>query len=348
LKYQNLLSFEKHLAQAAKVQLSRVFLVVSPCACERKKIVEKILGAIRSKEGEISFQAQEGALSSVEKCIQELNTTSLLAGKQVLYLDESDKIKKNGLALLAEYIDKPSPFSYLLLGASSSKAFADLYAKGKKELVACDLGEEKPWERKERLKRMLVDDASKEGKRLSGEAVEYLLENVGANLPELHSELEKLITFAGERNELTLQDVRALCSAQKDLTLWQLAEAIAWREPFPKLEEIMNLGLLLPLLGQLRKEFQQGLTLSILLARGTLSSDVAHVLPNVKPATLDKMLPQVRARGTPFFKRALDLLFTMELSFKNSGSDPALIFDVFLSKLSLLKRYTQDNSKVGR
>lgn len=339
MKYQNLSAFEKHLAQASKLHLSRVFLVVSSCSYERKKIIEKITAAIRSKEGEIHFQMQDGAQGALEECIEGLNTASLLTGKQVLFLDGIDKIKKNGIAPLASYSANPSPFSYLLLGATSAKSLSELYTKGKKELIACDLSDEKPWDRKDRLKRMLVEYAAKDGKRLSGDALEHLLETVGSSLPGLELEVEKLIVYAGERSELTIQDVHALSSAQKNLNLWQMAEAIAWKEPFPKLDENIDLSLLLPLLSQLRTQFQQGLALSVLLEKGIPHGEIAHYLPNVKPAALNAMLPLAKARRTPFFKRSLDLLFDAELMAKNSGFEPSLILDLLLSKLTLLKRH---------
>jgi DNA polymerase-3 subunit delta len=337
LKYQSLPAFEKHLDQAAKIQLSRVFLVVSPCSYERKKIVGKIIAAIQSREGEIDLQVHEGAQEAAEEVVNGLNTISILMGKQVVYLDGVDKFKKNGLALLANYAARPSPFSYLLLGAASGKSLVDLYAKGKKDLIACDLSDEKPWDRKDRFKRMLMDYAAKVGKRLSGDALEHLLENVGLNLPGLEQEVEKLITYAGERCELTLEDVHSLCSAQKSATLWQLAEAIAWKEPFPKLD--IDLNLLFPLFSQLRTQFQHGLTLSILLERGTPYADIASYVPSLKPGTLDKMLPSAKARRSSFFKCALDLLFDVELMAKNSSLDPALILDLLLTKLTLLKRH---------
>ncbi len=339
VKYQNLAAFEKHLEQASKLHLSRIFLVVSSCSYERRKVVDKILSAIRVKEGEVRFQGMEGTPGSVEEGLEGLNTVSLLEGKQVFYLDGVDKLKKNGVTPLAEYAAHPSPFAYLILGASSGKALSELYTRGKKELIACDLSEEKPWDRKDRLKRMLIEYAAKSGKRVGGDALEHLLENVGLNLPGLEQEVEKLITYAGERKEITLQDVHTLCAAQKSSTLWQLAEAIAWREPYPKGEESVDLSLLLPLLAVLRTQFQQGLTLALLLERGTPYAELSPYFPTVKSGALDKMLPLCKARRAPFFKRALDLLFEVELMAKNSSLDPALILDLLLSKLTLLKKY---------
>lgn len=339
MKYQNLLAFEKHLEQAAKIQLSRVFLLVVPCSSERKKIAEKIANAIRSKEGDVHFQTKDGAQGSLEDLIDGLNTTSLFTGKQVLYIDGIDKLKKNNLTPLSNYVAKPSPFSYLLLGTASVKSLGDLITKGKKELILCDLSDEKPWDRKDRLKRMVMDYAAVAGKRINSDAIEYLLENVGLNLPGLEQELEKLIAFAAGSSVLTLQDVRTLCSAQKSMTLWQISDAIAWKESFPKLEESIDLSLLLPLISQLRTQFQQGLSLSILMERGVPHAEIAQHAPQIKPAALSKILPHVRSRKSSYFKRVLNLIFEMELMTKNSSFEASLILDLFLSKLTLLKRF---------
>ena len=299
--------------------------------------MERIIAAIRVKEGEIHLHTQEGG--DLQEQMDGLNTTSLLLGKQVLCLDSIDKLKKNGLSLLAEYAAKPSPFAYLLLGANSGKALGDLYTKGKKELIACDLSDEKPWDRKDRLKRALVDYAGIAGKKLNGDALEHLLENVGLNLPSLEQEVAKLITYVGERREMTLQDVHLLCAAQKSSTLWQLAEAIIWKEGPVKTDEEVDLSLLLPLLAQMRTQLQHGMTLASLIERGVPVGDIPPYCPTLKPASLDKILPIARSRQTPFFKRALDVLFDVELMAKNSSFDPALILDLFLTKITLLKKH---------
>lgn len=326
------------MEQAAKVQLSRVFLLVVPCPSERKKIAEKIFSAVKASEGEIHL-TKDDSQSPIEELIEGLNTASLFTGQQALYIDGIDKLKKNNLTTLADYVAKPSPFSYLFLGAASSKSLTELMTKGKKELIICDLSDEKPWERKDRLKRLIMDGAAAASKRINSDAVEYLLENVGLNLPGLEREIEKLVSYAAGRAVLTLQDVQALCACQKSSTLWQISDMIAWKDPFPKLEENIDLSLLLPLISQLRTQFQQGLSLSSLIERGVSHGEISHHVPQIKPAALDKILPHARARKSAYFKRALNLLFEMELMTKNSSLEPSLILDLFLSKLTLLKRF---------
>ncbi len=338
LKYQNLSAFEKHLQQAAKVQLSRVFLIVSSCPYERKLINEKIFVAIRFKQQNLSHVMEDAAQGTVEERIANLNTSPLFSGTQMVYLDNIDKLKKNGLALLADYIVHPSPFAYLVLGASAGKGLADLYAKGKKEVIVCDLSEEKPWDRKERFKRYLIDKAMKAGKRWHGDAVDSLIENIGLNLPSLDQELGKLITYSGDKGELTLRDVQMLCAVQKSSSLWQLVEMIVWKEEPPRIEEIVDLSLLLPLLSQMRVQLQHGMLLAVLLERGAAHAEISRYLPTIKPSTLQKMLPVAKARRLGFFKKALDQLFEIELMAKNSSFEPGLILDLFLAKITLLKK----------
>ncbi len=338
LKYQNLSAFEKHLQQAAKVQLSRVFLIVSSCPYERKLIKEKIFAAIGLKQQNFSHVVQDAMQGSIEERIADLNTSSLFSGTQMVYLDNIDKLKKNGLAMLADYIVHPSPFAYLVLGASAGKGLADLYAKGKKELIVCDLSEEKPWDRKDRFKRYLLDMAVKAGKRWHGDALDNLLENVGLNLPSLDQELAKLIAYSGERGELTLKDVQTLCVVQKSSSLWHLVEMIVWKEDLPRIDETVDLSLLLPLLSQMRLQLQHGMVLAVLLERGTAHAEISRYLPTIKASTLDKMLPVAKARRLGFFKKALDQLFEIELMAKNSSFEPGLILDLFLAKITLLKK----------
>jgi len=322
-----------------KVPLSKVFLVVSPCSYERRKIVDQIFHAISKQENEVQFLHRDLSEGSLKLGIEELNTLSLFSGKKVLYLNGIDKLKKGDLALLVEYVEKPSSGAYLILGSASSKGLTELYSKGKKELIACDLSDEKPWELKNRLKKRLIDQAAHSKKRFSPEAVDHLLELVGSFLPNLEQEVDKLITYAALRSDISISDVQLLCSAQKTPHLWELVDQIVWGHAPCKIEGSVDLSLLLPLISQIKNQLQYGMTIATLLARGVPSHEIAPYLPTVKPASLEKLLSPARQKSVRFFKRALDLLFETELMAKNSGFDPGWILDLFVSKLHLLKSF---------
>ncbi|MES2122345.1 MAG: hypothetical protein V4492_06160 [Chlamydiota bacterium] len=332
MKYQNLLAFEKHLEQAAPNHPARVYLVVSSCSYERRKIVDKILAAIRKKE-EIHLCVEEAAPSSLDASIEKLNTSALFGGKLALYLDAVDKLKKPGHSAIAAYAASPSAFAYLILGAGSGKGLSEIYTKAKKELIICDLSDEKPWERKERLKRHLLHYVTTFGHVLSPDAAEYLLENVGLDLAGLEQELFKLVTYAADRKNIGLKAVETMCFQQKSSTIWQMAENLVWKGEPLKGTENVDLSLLLPLLSQIRVQLQQGLSLALLQEQGFGFEEISHYLPTMRSHLMEKLLPIARQKRPLYFKRGLRILFEIELMAKNSSIDPALLLELLSAKL---------------
>jgi DNA polymerase-3 subunit delta len=299
--------------------------------------VEKILRQIRAKEEQMQHLHRDASEGDLKQTLEELNTQGLFSSKKTVYLEGVDKLKKGELSSLCAYVEKPSPMAYLILGASSGKGLSELYVKGKKELIGCDLSEEKPWELKGRLKAMLIDHAAQSGKRFHPEALDYLLDHVGLHLPSLEKEVDKLMTYGMERGEISLSDVKLLCFTEKSLTLWQLIDAVVEGTSFPKIEENVDLGVLLPLFSQLRSQLEQGLAVAVLLRRGVPPHEMAAHIPSLKPASLNKTLSLAHMRPPLFFKKALDLCFEAELMAKNSSLEPVCILEMLISKLILLK-----------
>ena len=131
MKFQNLISFEKHLAQGP---LAPIYLIAAPCSYERRKVSEGICSALQKAKGELEFHSKEAVDNTLEEMIEALNAFSIFGKTKVLYLDAVEKLKKNGEEVLARYVANPSPFSYLILGASAVKS---LNLKG---VTLCDLG----------------------------------------------------------------------------------------------------------------------------------------------------------------------------------------------------------------
>ena len=335
MKYQNLSAFEKHLDQPAPAHLSRIFLLVVPCSYERKKIVETIARAIGKREGDLHLTTKEASPSSWEGTHEKLNTFSLFGGKEAIFLDGIDKLKKANLTEIALYSANPSPLAFLILGAASGKTLSEIYTKGKKEVIVCDLSDEKPWERKERLKRYLAQFAGASGKRIDSAALDCFLENVGLNLPALEQELFKVITYVGERPQVTAADVEALCVQNKSSTIWQMAESLVWKGSLPPETTPIDLSLLLPLISQLRSQIQQGLTLALLQEQGFGVGEISHTLPQLRSQTLEKLLPLAKAKRSLFFRKGLKALFEIELMAKNSSLEPGLLLDLFTAKLHM-------------
>ncbi len=63
-------------------------------------------------------------------------------------------------------------------------------------------------------------------KAMTGNAVDYLLERTGDSMYVLSNELDKLIAYVGDRNEITMEDVDAICIRVIDDQIFRMMEAI--------------------------------------------------------------------------------------------------------------------------
>jgi len=312
---------------------------VSTCSFERKMVFSQVIAAIHHKEPLASLERLDAASGSMEAVIDKLNSRCLFGGPSIVILDGIEKCKKAGIDVLTAYVENPSPFSFLLLGSSSSKQIAPLYQKGKKDLIALDLSEEKPWERKPRLQRYLVMSAQKEGKQLSAEAALYLLEHVSTDLATLEQEMFKLVCFCAERTHIGRADVQTLCALEVERNSWQLAEAIIWETSgMVSLDHSIELSWLLPFIGQLRYQLQIGLQMASSLRTQASPEEIGRQFPQIRGPVLSQRIAFVREHGPRYFHAAMHQLFELELMMKNSTCDPALALDLLISKLTYFKK----------
>lgn len=63
-------------------------------------------------------------------------------------------------------------------------------------------------------------------KKIRESTVEYLLEQVDNSLTNLENELDKLIAYTGEREEVTTEDIDAVCSVQVTGQIFKMLDAV--------------------------------------------------------------------------------------------------------------------------
>ncbi|MBS0650448.1 MAG: hypothetical protein JSR93_04740 [Verrucomicrobia bacterium] len=334
MKFQSWPAFGKHLNESAPNHLSPIYLIIAPCSYERKKICDMIMAALHKKDPSLAPQHCDAAAASLNEVVDQLNSRSLFGSAPVIICDGLEKLKKSGWEPLLSYAENPSTFSYLILGSSSAKNTADLYQKGKKDLVVLDLSDEKTWDRKARFQRYLIEYALKEGKTLSPDAAQHLLDHIGLDLPSLEQELVKLICYVGDRKAIALNDVEQVCAVEKTVSTWQLSEMIVWEAKPAAPPPNIDLSWLLPFLGQLRYQLQIGLQLAVMNDTHMLPGDMAKQLPQLRGALLDKRLAVAKQKGQRYFRTGLQSLFEVEILAKNSGGSANLLFDLLTAKLA--------------
>lgn len=338
MKYHQLAAFQKHLQQPSQMGLSHLFFVVVSCAYERGRIVQEIVGKIREKHGEIDVLHKEVESADVGEVLEDMQTLSLFSLPKVVYFEPIDRLKKGEIERLARYVEKPSNSGYLILGAASFKGLNDLYTRGKKEFIGCDLSEEKPAEFKIRLTRDLLERVRGYSKQIAPDALDLLFDRVGLVRPSLEQEIDKLVCYMGEQEKISIEAVRTLVAPQKPAYLFELIDQMLWTSKRCTLPSHEAQELLFPLISQLKQQLQQGLVIAHLQARRLSVEEMMTHLPQMKPFVVEKWVGKVRQTSLPFLRQALDVLFEIELMAKNSSFEPIFVFDLLVSKLDFLKK----------
>jgi DNA polymerase-3 subunit delta len=201
-------------------------------------------------------------------------------------------------------------------------------------------------------------------KEISGEALSELITRIGPHARQLDAEIEKLSLYVGDRNEIGMEDVVAVCSRNKTARAFALGDALGDRD-LPRLlrrldEELWEMkfdsqrseiGLLYGLIAKVRAM----LLLKEMLLEGWLKPEANYPrfkaqlervpsdrLPAdrrfnplaLNPYVLYKALPQVKHYSQSELVRAMDLLLECNRRLVSSGLDESLVLQKTLVQIA--------------
>jgi DNA polymerase-3 subunit delta len=309
MKYQNLKSFQKHLASAAPNNFCRVYFVGIADDFERAKVLDSILACIATPDAMVTHMS--GNEIELRDLFDAMQSPSLFSGAPIIVLDEAEKLSKKQMeAVIACPVQ-----GYLLIG---SRTKAATLANGvEKEGVVLDLTDEKPWDREKRLADLLVD------------ALSLLFERLDKDLSLLESEIDKLICYVGEQNQITREDVLNISAVSRNVSLWQTAEEVIWENgEIPAVE----FHAFIP---ALRSQLHLGLTLATLIETRCPADQWNAFLPKIWPKTLEKRSSQAARLGSAYFRKGQEMLYEIELLSRGASTQYRAMLDLFRTQLRM-------------
>ena len=113
----------------------------------------------------------------------------------------------------------------------------DMYKTLEKNSIIIELKELKPFEIKNRLKKI----CSMYKVNIQNSELDYLLEVAGTNMQDLMNEIRKLIEFAGENGEIKKEDIDKLTIKQVQAIIFDLTDYLGVKETDKALEVLDNL-----------------------------------------------------------------------------------------------------------
>jgi DNA polymerase-3 subunit delta len=278
---------------------------------------------------------------------------------------ELPKLRDDGSLLEAALQEGFPEEQCLLLATDTVDKRRSLYRLMEEKGVVVDFGVASGSSRKVRsqqekvLRNLAQETLSAEGKTIEPEALALLFERTGFNLWALKTQLEKLMSFAGEAQLVTREQVESLSDQFREEPLYELNNAVATRDcenGLLVLNRLLEQNYHpLQLLASLANEFRR-----LLVARefidehlaGKLDPNISYggfqktILPVVKeksdkespvatlhPFALHKTMVRSTTFQTEELVGSLQHLFATDLTLKSSGTPEGAVMEGLIIRL---------------
>ncbi len=177
--------------------------------------------------------------------------------------------------------------------------------------------------------------------QLEGQATQTLAEFVGPNLRQLHNELGKLATYAGDR-PVTVADVKLLVSDASEALIWNLTDALSQRNSRRAMQSLYELrrGDANPfyLLTMIARQYRIMLKVKSAMGQGGGSFaggneyEIAKMVGE-KPYSVKKAMQQANKYALNELIEIMERLLEADYAMK-SGTDPETEIDLLIAELT--------------
>ena len=256
--------------------------------------------------------------------LDSLQTLPFMAEKKLVVIRGVEKLSSSTQELLVSYLEKPLDSTCLILLADKPDARKNFFSILTEKAINVNF---RPFDRSQ-VTAWIGDYFRRHGKEIKPEVASNLWEMVGNNLTLLSQEIEKIITYVGEKKKLVWTDVEPVVTGVNLVNIFGLVEAVGKKE----MERALSF---LSCIFQTR---EGPLAIVGMLARQW------RLIWEAKQGSSLKMVSSAWSRGpslveqsqrftTSELRRGFHLLLECDSDIKSTGSHPRLILEQLIINL---------------
>jgi DNA polymerase-3 subunit delta len=225
-------------------------------------------GALTKGFESLNYHVFEGQTVDPEEAVTVARTVPAFSTMRLVVVKSADSLKTDREEEFMDYVKDPSPSTCFVFTAHSWKtAKASLlykYLSKKGSVKACNRLSEGE------LARWIKNEAGKQGKKITDEAVQKLLAIAGGGLRDIKGELDKIVIFAGPKEVVDSGFVEGAGCEVREETAFDLADAIGRKDATAALKVFGKISGEEPLkvLGAITRQFRILLKLKTFLRKG--------------------------------------------------------------------------------
>lgn len=281
-----------------------------------------------------NFDVVYGSKADAKEVVAHASAFPMMSDRRVVLVKEFEKLVSSDPAreLISTYIERPLESTSLILVSLQPdfrrKPFTDL--KKSAETIECKSLFDS------QIPHWISNRIRKYKKKVNPEACRLLHAYVGNSLRIIHSEIEKLLTFVGDRPEITAEDVTAVVGASKGYTVFDLQNAIGakdMRAASRILERMIQAGQSPQLMiVMLTRFFTQLWKMHDLKSKRLSDGQIASEL-GVNPYFVKQFVSYSSKFSSEEIERCFQALLEADTVLKTTSRDPKIVLDLLVYSL---------------
>ena len=282
---------------------------------------------------DFNYELFYGKEAGASRIAQAARTLPMMAKRRLILVRDADEMKGDELGGLVSYVSDPAPETCLVFVAEKADQRLKFFSAFKKHGVLVKL--DPLYERQ--LPDFVRGEARARGVTLQPDAVTMIVDEIGAELGQLADAVERLAIYAGERKQITAEDVDKVVATTRQRNVFELANAVGSGDRARALAVLSSmLGAResgVRIVAMLARHLRQLWITSELLERTRDKFEIAGAL-GIPPFFADDIIRQARTIDAARAKRMHAALFKADKDLKSSRLDDARLLEALILELT--------------
>jgi len=324
-------NFEKYISQIEEIPILILFGEERFFHEQVLKIIENHIFKTKSEKN-LNCHVFYGTENNESDILSACFSYPMLADHKLVIVREFDKLKMYDRDSFLKYIDNPQPSTILVLSAEKW-GDSDFHHKIKKNSISVKcipLYENQlfNWVSKKFLVYNIV---------VGKDIIRFLIENIGQNLLNLNSEIEKIINYVGSGNTVEIHNIAQLTGFSREVNIFNFQKVLAAKN----LSASLRIGLRLLEQGeaptgmiiQLMRHVVNLMKINENIRRGKKTTNELMKVTGLPYYFLTNMMKQSKNFTTEQYRNSFNYLAKADLHLKTGYQTPGLVMELLLYRL---------------
>lgn len=307
----------------------RIYLLYGDEAYLRRQYKDRLKQGICGDDT-MNYSYFEGKSAKAEDIMAMLDTMPFFADRRLVVIENSGFFKSANEKLL-EYLSQIPDTSVAVFVEEEIDKRSKMFKKVKDLGYICELSQQKPAV----LEKWINGLLKAEGKKMNGLALDYFLAVCGNDMNHISSELEKLISYTGDREIITIDDMNEICSTVTVSKIFDMIDAMGNKNRTKTLSLYYDMIEVkeppMRILYMLSRQFNIMLGAGELAAGGMNAKEIAAKM-GLAPFVVNKALGQTGKFKSSDLKNALRECIGVEEEVKNGKMEDKIGVEMILVK----------------